>query len=338
MKKYIVPIFIPNQGCPHQCLFCEQEKITSERGRQIDGPSVRRTIEQAIQSKRFESRNAELAFYGGTFTNLSPERMHELLEAVAPYLKKGVFGSIRVSTRPDSLDEERLAIMKRSGVRTVELGVQSMNDRVLTLSARGHTAEDSVCAVHLLRDAGFSIGVQLMPGLPGDSREIFLSTIDKVIALAPDMARIYPALVIRGTGLARLFQKGRYRPLKLDQAVEWCVESCMRLEKAEIPVIRMGLMSSPTLTEPWEMLAGPWHPAFGFLVRSSIYRKRIESQLPSPGEEQRIRVRARGSELSLLRGYRNEGLGWIASRTGAQVLSVEADLTLQPGRIEVERA
>ena len=272
-----------------------------------------------------------MAFYGGTFTNLSPARMHELLEAVAPYLNKGVFESIRVSTRPDSLDEDRLAIMKRSGVRTVELGVQSMNDRVLTLSARGHTAEDSVRAVHLLRDTGFSIGVQLMPGLPGDSREIFLSTIDKVIALAPDMARIYPALVIRGTGMARLYQEGRYRPLKLDQAVEWCVESCMRLEKAEIPVIRMGLMSSPTL-------AGPWHPAFGFLVRSSIYRKCIESQLPSPGEQQRIRVRVRGSELSLLRGYKNEGLGWIASRTGARVLSVEADLTLQPGRIEVERA
>ncbi|MFZ0449765.1 MAG: radical SAM protein [Desulfatiglandaceae bacterium] len=337
MKKCIVPVFIPNQGCPHQCLFCDQEKITSEKHHHIDGSSVRMTIEKAVHSRNFDSRNAELAFYGGTFTSLETDRMNELLDAVAPYLQKGLFGGIRVSTRPDSLDEERLEIMKRSGVRTVELGVQSMDDRVLTLSARGHSAEDSVRAVHLLRQAGFSVGVQLMPGLPGDSEETFLSTIDNVIALAPDMARIYPALVIRGTGLARLYQKEKYRPLTLDQAVEICAESCRRLEGAEIPVIRMGLMSSPTLMEPGQVLAGPWHPAFGFLVRCSIYRKVIEPQLPSPGKQQKIRIRASGREVPLLRGYKNSGLGWITSRTGAKVVGIEVGPTLPPGKIDVER-
>ncbi len=338
MKKCIVPVFIPNQGCPHQCLFCEQEKITSEKRRQIDGSSVRMTIEQAVHSKKFDSRDAELAFYGGTFTSLEKDRMIELLDAAVPYLQKGLFDSIRVSTRPDSLDEERLEIMKRSGVRTVELGVQSMDDRVLGLSARGHSAEDSERAVHLLRNAGFCVGVQLMPGLPGDSREIFLSTIDRVIALAPDMARIYPTLVISGTGLARLYQRGKYNPLTLDQAVEICAESCRRLEEEEISVIRMGLMSSPKLTEPGQILAGPWHPAFGFLVRCSIYRKLIEPQLPPHGKERKIRLRASDREVPMLRGYRNEGLDWIASLTGAQDVSVEADHTLPLGTIEVERA
>jgi histone acetyltransferase (RNA polymerase elongator complex component) len=336
MKKRIVPVFIPNQGCPHQCLFCEQEKITSEKGRQIDGTSVRMTIEQAVHSEKFDSRNAEVAFYGGTFTNLETGRMNELLEAVAPYLQKGLFSGIRVSTRPDSLDEVRLEIMKRSGVRTVELGVQSMEERVLALSARGHTAKDSERAVHLLRKAGFRVGVQLMPGLPGDSRETFLSTIERMIALAPDMARIYPALVIRGTGLARLYQRGKYRPLTLDGAVEICAESCGRLEEAAIPVIRMGLMSSPTLMEPGQILAGPWHPAFGFLVRSSIYRKRIAPQLPARGRRNKIRIRASQREVPLLRGYRNEGLDWIVSQTGAKVVTVDADDNLPPGRIEVE--
>jgi histone acetyltransferase (RNA polymerase elongator complex component) len=338
MKKCIVPVFIPNEGCPHQCLFCEQEKITSERRRHIDGPSVRMTIEQALHSRKFDSRNAELAFYGGTFTSLETDRMNELLDAVAPYLRKGLFGSIRVSTRPDSLDEGRLEVMKRKGVRTVELGVQSMDERVLTLSARGHSAEDSERAVHLLRKAGFCVGVQLMPGLPGDSKETFLSTVDRVIALAPDMARIYPALVIRGTGLARLYQRGEYLPLTLDQAVEICAESCRRLEDAGVSVIRMGLMSSPTLMEPGQVLAGPWHPAFGFLARCSIYQKVIEPQLPLHSRQSRIRIRASEREIPLLRGYRNRGLGWVTSRTGAQVVAVEADNALPSGRIVVEEA
>lgn len=336
MKKCIVPVFIPNQGCPHQCLFCDQEKITSEKGRQIDGSSVRTTIEKAVHSKKFDSGNAELAFYGGTFTSLETSRMNELLDTVAPYLHKGLFSGIRVSTRPDSLDQERLEIMKRGGVRTVELGVQSMDDGVLSFSARGHTAKDSERAVHFLRDAGFCVGVQLMPGLPGDTRGTFLSTIDRVIGLAPDMARIYPALVISGTGLARLYQSGKYRPLTLDQAVEMCAESCGRLEKAAIPVIRMGLMSSPTLVEPGQILAGPWHEAFGFLVRSTMYRKQIEPQLPPRGKRHKIRIRASNREIPLLRGYRNEGLEWISSQTGAQVLAVEPDQTLPLGRIRVE--
>jgi len=334
-KRFIVPIFIPNQGCPHRCIFCEQEKITSEKKRPINAARVTGIIETAVRSKKFDNKHAEVAFYGGTFTSLKPEVIKELLGAVAPYLKKGLFSGIRVSTRPDSLDEERLNLMKFYDVRTVELGVQSMDNHVLEMSRRGHYAEDSEKAIGLLKEKGFCVGVQLMPGLPGDSRDIFLSTVEKVISLRPDMARLYPALVIRGTALARMYDRGNYIPLALEEAVEICAESCSRLEGAGIPVIRLGLMSSPALLDQGQILAGPWHTAFGFLVRCRIFQKNVESQLPSYGQMSRIKIRILDKEIPLLRGYRNEGLHWVASRTGAEVMGVKGDSSLPPGKIEV---
>jgi histone acetyltransferase (RNA polymerase elongator complex component) len=261
--------------------------------------------------------------------------MNELLGAVAPFLEKGLFAGVRVSTRPDSLDLRKLGLMKRAGVRTVELGVQSMDDHVLALSGRGHSAVDSENAVGLLKRYGFRAGVQLMPGLPGDSRKVFLSTVKKVVELEPDMARIYPALVIKDTGLARMYEHGDYAPLALSEAVEICAEGCGMLENAGIPVIRIGLMSSPDLLLRGRILAGPWHAAFGFLVRCRIYQKIIEPQLPSYGRMERFTVRVRNRDVSLLRGYRNEGMKRISLVTGAEVLAVEGDNRLPPGKIEV---
>jgi len=334
-KTFIVPVFIPNQGCPHRCVFCEQEKITAQQQGPVDARRVTRIIETAICSRRFDPAHAEVAFYGGTFTNLNLQVMEELLGSVSPFLKKGIFTGIRVSTRPDSLDPEKLALMKRRGVRTVELGVQSMDDHVLALSGRGHSARDSEKAVGLLKNLGFLVGIQLMPGLPGDSREVFLSTVEKVIGLQPAMARLYPALVIKGTALARMYEKGDYVPLGLAEAVEICAESCRMLEKAGIPVIRMGLMSSPTLLLQGQILAGPWHTAFGFLVRCRMYQEAIASQLPSRGRLEKVSIRVRDRDVPLLRGYRNEGIQWVSMMTGAEVLAVEGDCSLPPGRIEV---
>jgi hypothetical protein len=180
--------------------------------------------------------------------------------------------------------------------------------------------------------------MQLMPGLPGDSMEKFRSTITQVIALRPDMVRLYPALTIEGTTLALWHREGKYRPLSLAEAVEICAESCLRLETENIPVIRIGVMSSPSLLEKGRIVAGPWHPAFGFLVRSRIYLRGIEAELPSPGAASRIRIRVPGSEIPLLRGYRNEGLKWIESRTGADVVTVRPDDTLYSGKIRFEKA
>jgi histone acetyltransferase (RNA polymerase elongator complex component) len=298
---------------------------------------VRAILDQAVHSTSFDSgRNPEAAFYGGTFTGLPEERMKALLAAVKPYLEAGVIRSIRVSTRPDFIDGERLAILKAWGVETVELGVQSMDDRVLTLARRGHTVADVTAAVRLLKDGGFRVGAQLMPGLPGDSAETFRATIEAVLALRPDMVRLYPAVVIAGTGLARMFDAGAYRPLTLDEAVERCVEGTIRLERNGIPVIRIGLMSSPSLLEPGRIIAGPWHPAFGFLVRSAIYHEAITSELPARGTAGKIAIFAPGSEIPLLRGHGNLGIQLIERKTGARVVGTVADDTLPGGRIRIE--
>jgi histone acetyltransferase (RNA polymerase elongator complex component) len=333
-----VPIFIPNQGCPNRCIFCEQERITSQPSQQVSAKDVKRALHRAIQSKAFDvRRNPEVAFYGGTFTRLPFSRMRALLEAVAPFIRQGFFKRVRVSTRPDALDEKRLDAMKSHCVSTVELGAQSMNDHVLALSKRGHTAEDTVRAVQLLRRYGFRVGIQLMPGLPDDSVDEFRSTITKVINIRPDMVRLYPALVIRGTELARWYNEGSYRPLGLEEAIQICLESCIRLEAEGIPVTRIGLMSSPSLLEKGQIVAGPWHSAFGFLVRSGIYQRSIEPELPKQGEASHIKILIPKRDVPLLRGYKNQGLKGIEAKTGAKVVKVELDDSIPSGKVRIKK-
>ncbi|MBN1277336.1 MAG: radical SAM protein [Deltaproteobacteria bacterium] len=335
---FIAPIFIPNLGCPHKCVFCDQEKITSFSGQKVDARHVEDVLDLAVGSRAFARKTpAEVAFYGGTFTMLSEARIKDLLGAVQPYIKKGHFQSIRVSTRPDALDDRRLRLMKDYGVLTVELGVQSMDDEVLSLSGRGHSAGDTARAVQALKRHGFKVGIQLMPGLPGDSDVKFRSTITQVIKLHPDMVRLYPAVVIHGTELERLYIKGLYEPLSVDKAVDICIESCTRLENEGIPVIRIGLMSSPTLLEKGQIVAGPWHTAFGFLVRSGIYQRRIAAYLPEPGEAAGLNIYLKKSDLPLIRGYKNEGIKWIENLTGAKVIKVQPDDQIPAGTIKVKK-
>jgi len=338
LKPLIIPIFIPNAGCPHRCIFCDQERITSQHGAGIGGDQIREVLNTAINAGGFDVRRSpEVAFFGGTFSSLPKDRMRGLLDSVMPYIGKGYIRSIRVSTRPDCLDNERLEIMKTHGVETVELGAQSMDDEVLSLSHRGHTAQDTVRAVHALKAGRFRVGIQLMPGLPGDSEKKFRATISKVIDLCPDMVRLYPALVIRGTGLEGMYREGRYCPLSLQKGVEICVESCIRLETNGIPVIRIGLMSSPTLLEKGQIVSGPWHPAFGFLVRSAIHEKKIRPDLPGPGGASELVIFAPKREIPLVRGFRNRGLRAIEAKTGARVVGVRPDDTLPAGTVRIEK-
>jgi len=291
-----------------------------------------------MESHRFrESKEREVAFFGGTFTRLSRDKMKEFLETVRPYVEKGHFGSVRISTRPDEIDEERLDLLKRFYVGTVELGVQSMDDEVLRLSGRGHCANDTVQSMDLLKKYGFKTGVQLMPGLPGDSEETFQRGVEKIVSLRPDMARLYPAIVIRGTKLADWLESGRYRPLSLSDAVRICSDSCMYMESRNIPVIRIGLMSSPSLLREGQILAGPWHTAFGFLVRSDIHQKRIHRFLPRYGTASEIGIRAPDREIPLVRGYENLGIREIEEKTGAKVRFVRPDDAVSSGSITVEK-
>jgi histone acetyltransferase (RNA polymerase elongator complex component) len=337
-KPLIVPVFIPNQGCPHRCVFCDQEKITSQPARPMESQRVREILDQARRSTLFCARkHREIAFYGGTFASLPEKTIRELLGVVAPYLQEGIFHSIRVSTRPDSIDEKKAALLKGLGVSTVELGTQSMDDEVLRMTRRGHIGLDTEKAVDLLKQCGFRVGIQLMPGLPGDSAERFSATIQKVIRLKPDMVRLYPVIVIRGTELAQWVERGQYQALALEEAVRICAESCLRLEEAGIPVIRIGLMASPSLREKGQVLAGPWHDSFGHLVRSEIYQRRIEAYLPGPGEAKRISIRVPSKDIALLRGHKNEGIRRIEEMTRAIIDGILPDDSLLSGRITVEK-
>ena len=348
-KHLIVPFFIPFEGCPHRCVFCQQERITNQPIRKLGKEEIVEVIERSLQSQprasalgtldfsRKAGREREIAFYGGTFTGLPYETMGVLLGAVGPYIRDGSVGAIRVSTRPDALDEDKTQFLRGHGVSTVELGAQSMNDEVLHLSRRGHTASDTARAVQLLKKYRIRVGIQLMPGLPGDSEEIFLDSVQKVIELGADMVRLYPTVVIRGTELARWHKEGKYRPWGLDDAVRICKKSCLLLEERGIPVIRMGLISSPALQKEGQILAGPWHEAFGHLVRSRIYFDKIEPQLPCRGEAAAIRLRVPPREVALVRGFKNEGLKRLQASTGARVEGIVADASLPSGRVEVER-
>jgi histone acetyltransferase (RNA polymerase elongator complex component) len=256
---------------------------------------------------------------------------------VKPYMEQGLFSSIRVSARPDAIDGERLELMRNLGVSTVELGAQSMDDNVLSLSRRGHTAADTTASVEILKKYGFKVGIQLMPGLPGDSKEGFFRTINNVIGLQPDMARLYPAIVIEGTELADWYNHKRYQPLTLEEAVLICREACISLERNGIPVIRIGLMSSPSLLMEGQIVAGPWHSAFGFLVRSDIHLKGIQDLLPGHGDVSQIGIRAPLREIPLVRGYKNQGLRLIEEKTGARIIYVKHDDSLPHGRIGIDR-
>jgi len=222
---------------------------------------------------------AHVAFYGGSFTALPLELQKEYLAAVQPFLRSGQIENIRLSTRPDCITDDVLSLLHEYHANTVELGVQSMDDIVLQRSGRGHTANDTMNAVTRLKKYRFFVGLQLMPGLPGDSADIFMKTVDTVIELKPDFVRIYPALVIKDTPLEDLYRSGRYIPLSLDDAVALCREALERFERAGIEVIRIGLQPTGELERPGTIIAGPYHPAFRQLVESSILLDKMRSAL-----------------------------------------------------------
>lgn len=271
MKQYIIPIFIPYSGCPHRCIFCNQKKITGEKA-YIDTETIKMTIDNwlSLSTRQSIIGDRQIAFYGGSFTALPLERQEVLLSSVLPYLNNGIIDSVRLSTRPDSITIENLALLKKYRVKTVELGVQSMDNSVLSLSERGHSADDIRSSCKMLKSHGFEVGIQIMPGLPGDTFESSLYTVDEVIKLKPDFVRIYPSVVIKNTGLADLYLSGSFKPLSLCDAVRLTKILLIRFEVNNIPVIRIGLQPASSLMEKDVILDGPFHPAFRQLVESEI--------------------------------------------------------------------
>jgi histone acetyltransferase (RNA polymerase elongator complex component) len=291
----------------------------------LHSPVFQGSINDQLRVRRGKPIRREVAFYGGSFTGMEKKVQIQLLSPVQPFIWKGLIDSVRVSTRPDYIDPQTLALIRTYGVKTVELGVQSMVDEVLRRSKRGHTANHVQKAAELLHGGGFTVGIQIMVGLPGDDAQGNGHTVDRVIRLNPHFVRIYPTLVLKGTLLEKWYRSGRYIPLSLKQAVDLCKSAFLKFQRAGIPVIRLGLQSSPELEMKDSVVAGPYHPAFGHLVESSLFYD-MASCLMGKSRQSRIpRVRVSPSDLSNIRGQKNQNLYRLKYRFGLRDVQIEVD-------------
>lgn len=305
MTPIIIPVFLPYLGCQKRCLFCNQKATATE----IPSPSyVQSFIETSLIRLPSEKkkRKKQVAFYGGSFTAIHREEQIRYLKEIQPFLASGLIDSIRISTRPDALDEEILSLLKEYGVKTVELGTQSMIDEVLFLAKRGHCAEDTTSAILRLRRWGVEVGIQLMTGLPGDTFDRFLQTLDRIIDIKPDFLRIHPTLVLKGAPLENLWKAGKYSPLPLDEAIQWLKRGLLKLEAASIPVARVGLQ--PTRDLERNFLVGPYHPALHQLIDSSIFFDMAQHLLQIAPNGSQAFFLCHPKEVSNLRGQRNENI------------------------------
>lgn len=281
-EKYIIPIFVPHLGCPNNCTFCNQKSISGQM-KNVTGKEVKETIEKFLKSFKNNDIEKEIAFFGGSFTGIEKNIQEELLSVAYEYVKNGTVTGIRVSTRPDYIDKEKLKLLKQYGVKTIELGVQSTNDYILKKCKRGHTFEDVKKASKLIRRFGFVLGHQMMIGLPESTRLDELNTAKDLAKLKPKIIRLYPVLVIKNTELEAEYLNKEYEPVTLNQAVEICKELLYFFEKKKIKVIRIGLQNTDLISNPEnvesEVVAGPYHEAFGQLVEDSIWYDKILNEI-----------------------------------------------------------
>ena len=277
MKPFgMIPFFIPHVGCPYVCTFCNQSRITGQSGISHLTPEyIQQTIKDYVGTKRCE-KFWEVAFYGGSFTAIPKDLQHKLLMPAYEILQRGIIDGIRCSTRPDAVGDEAITLLQSYGVKTVELGVQSMNDGILVDAKRGHTAQEVVEAVTRLKHRDMTVGVQLLPGLKGETWQTIIETAIAVAALRPDFVRIYPVLVIENTELADQYRAGEYKPLSTELAIQYCSFLKDWFEQHGIEVIRTGLQSTEELDSRNSLVAGPYEPAMGELVVNEQYKQRIE--------------------------------------------------------------
>ena len=332
----IIPFFIPNGGCPHRCIFCNPEKTAGPQPERISAAHFEERIEAHLRSARRRPEHAEVAFYGGNFTGLDRAEQIRLLEFARPFIESDLIRSIRIATRPDHIDAQRLALLKAYGVRTIEIGAQSMVDGILQAAERGHSAADVERAVGLIREGGFEAGVHLMAGLPGERREHFEYSVERVIRLQPEMVRIHPTLVLAGTTLAARYREGDYEPLDLPEAVARCKYALRRFAEAGIRVIRVGLQSTPEMEKEGSILAGPYHPAFRSIVESSLFMDRAASLLSArPVRGRQVVLTSAPGDESRLRGQRNENVTTLKRRFGLADLAIAADPGQEKGTLHV---
>jgi len=320
-RQTIIPVFVPHVGCPNDCIFCNQRRI-SGAVRPVTPDEVSCAIEQGAAITP-NGVKRQLAFYGGSFTAIPVKAQERLLGAAQPYLQSGLLHSIRLSTRPDAIDDATLQRLKRFGVETIELGAQSMDNTVLLRSGRGHTAEQVAEASKLVRAYGFRLILQMMTGLPGDEDgNASRITARRLVELQPDGVRIYPTVIVRDTALYDLWRAGLYEEHTVEKAVELCAELLPVFEQAGIPVIRLGLNPTEDLSGG-DAAGGAYHPALGELVKSRIMRKKAELLLGDTLPGDNVVLLVGKGKTSQMVGQRRINLMHLKEKFSLQSLKVQ---------------
>ncbi len=332
MRHANIAFFVPHVGCPNKCSFCNQHTISGKteipRARDVE-----KVLSEACErmSER-ELEKSEIAFFGGSFTAIGRSYMIELLEAAAPFVGKEKISGIRVSTRPDAIDDEVLLLLKKYGVTAIELGAQSMSDEVLYKNMRGHSAEDVVKASKLIMKHGFSLGLQMMTGLYSDDDKGAIETANRIIDLKPDTVRIYPTVVLKGTYLGELFEKGKYLPPTLESTVSLCAQLLDMFEQRNISVIRVGLHDQPEIRE--NFLGGAYHPALGELIFGErLYKKVCSLFIERKVSKGSVTISVNPAIISQMIGQKKKNIERL-KKDGYEV-TVKADKSLVVGEIKL---
>ncbi len=330
----VIPIFIPHLGCPHKCVFCNQKKITGVITT-TTVTDIKHTIDFFLQFKKGKDR-VEVAFFGGTFTALPVKLQREFLDAVRFYIDRGDIDYIRLSTRPDYITEEILSLLSMYGVKIIELGVQSLVDKILENAKRGHTAEDVERASILIKDMGFLLGHQIMPGLPGDTDKTILYTVKESISMRPDIVRIYPTLVIEETELYDMYKSGRYKPLTLSDTIRIVALSYLYYNAFGVKVVRIGLQTTDYINEK-NIVAGPYHPNMGEVVKGKtfLWMMRYLLKKGMPDSRDSVTFYVNNKDLSYAVGYKKANL--MSLRRDFDNLKIMVDEYIESGEMVLNR-
>lgn len=318
MKKRIIPIFVPHRGCPHDCIFCNQKKITGV-STDITSDDVRNIIEEYLTTIDKDA-SIEIAFFGGSFTAIDMDIQRNLLSVAKEYVDKGIVDDIRMSTRPDCISDEILTMLKEYKVSIIELGVQSLDDRVLIDSVRGHSDEDVFKSAKLIKQYGIKLGLQMMIGLPSDSESKCIYTAKKFIELKLDCVRVYPTLVVKETGLEKLLKEDKYIPFTLEESIEIVKKVLVLFYINNINVIRVGLQATEDIAIGKEVLAGPYHPAYRELVESKMYGDYIEYIIKKYNAKSDVVVLVNKKNVSRILGNK---------KTNAKILKEKYNIVLK---------
>ena len=342
MKKHaMIPIFIPHIGCPCNCVFCDQNTITARTGAPSE-EDVRAAIEERLPTLSGRDLDCvEIAFFGGSFTAIPREMQEGYLKIAKEYKDSGKIDEIRLSTRPDCIDEDELDLLEAYSVDSIELGAQSFSDDVLTLSKRGHTKEAIIDASRLIKSRGFRLGLQLMIGLPGDDRETATSSARQAAMLGPETARLYPTVVLPGTELADMLRNGSFTPMDEETMLSVTTDMYRILLEEGITILRVGLKSTDLVTGSAD-LSGDYHPAFRQLVEGRIAMEEMRRLLASEGiggdkkDPEAIIFRSNEKWFPPMIGHKACNKKQLEEELGRGYVRFDKDNDLADGKISLE--